>query len=305
MGGIRAHFRYGTTALKAMLAALARWAITVAIFAAAIACAVLLWGRYEKEPWTRDGHIRVDVVRVSPDVGGLITSVAVRDNQLVRHGQLLFVVDLPRYEHAVHEADARIESARATLRQAIRVAKRDVALGDLVAVESHEEDDARVETAKASVNELIAERATAALNVERTSVYASVDGVVNNMDLHPGDYIAAGQQALAITDLDSLRVEAYMEETKLGRIAVGDQARIRLMGDAGELRGHVISVSSGIADDQVTNTPNQLRQVNPTFTWVRLAQRIPVRVHIDWMPPGTQLIAGRTATVVIEPRRRP
>ena len=291
--------------MKAVLAALARWAITVAIFAAAIACAVLLWGRYEKEPWTRDGHIRVDVVRVSPDVGGLITSVAVRDNQLVRRGQLLFVVDLPRYEHAVHEADARIESARATLRQAIRVARRDVALGDLVAVESHEEDDARVETAKASVNELIAERATAALNVERTSVYASVDGVVNNMDLHPGDYIAAGQQALAITDLDSLRVEAYMEETKLGRIAVGNQARIRLMGDAGELRGHVISLSSGIADDQVTNTANQLRQVNPTFTWVRLAQRIPVRIHIDWMPPGTQLIAGRTATVVIVPRGRP
>jgi multidrug resistance efflux pump len=141
------------------------------------------------------------------------------------------------------------------------------------------------------------------LNIQRTSIYASVDGVVNNMDLHPGDYVAAGQQALAITDLDSLRVEAYMEETKLGGVAVGDQARIRLMGDKGELRGHVVSLSSGIADDQVTNTANQLRQVNPTFTWVRLAQRIPVRIHVDWMPPGTQLIAGRTATVEIEPRR--
>jgi multidrug resistance efflux pump len=169
-------------------------------------------------------------------------------------------------------------------------------------VESHEEDDARVETAKSSVNELIAERETAALNVARTSIYASVDGVVNNLDLHPGDYIAAGQQALAITDFDSLRVEAYMEETKLERIAVGDQARIRLMGGTGELRGHVVSLSSGISDDQVVNTSNQLRQVNPTFTWVRLAQRIPVRIQIDWMPPGTQLIAGRTATVVVEPR---
>jgi RND family efflux transporter MFP subunit len=286
-----------------MLAALARWAITVTLFVVAILCCVLLWGRYEKEPWTRDGHVRVDVVRVAPDVGGLVTSVSVHDNQPVHRGQLLFVVDLPRYEHALREADAQIESARATLRQAIRVAKRDVALGDLVAVESREEDDARVETARASVNQLIAARATAALNIQRTSIYASVDGVVNNMDLHPGDYIAAGQQALAITDLDSLRVEAYMEETKLERIAVGDPARIHLMGAPGELQGHVVSLSSGIADDQVTNTANQLRQVNATFTWVRLAQRIPVRIHIDRMPPGTQLIAGRTATVVLEPRR--
>lgn len=289
--------------MKAMLASLGRWALSVIVVAVAVLCACLLWRRYEQEPWTRDGHVRVDVVRVAPDVGGLVTSVAVHDNELVHRGQLLFVVDLPRYLDALHEADAQIESARATLRQAIRVAKRDVALGELVAVESREEDDARVETARASVNQLIAARATAALNIQRTSVYASVDGVVNNLDLHPGDFIAAGQQALAITDFESLRVEAYLEETKLDRVKVGDEAHIRLMGTAGELRGHVVSLSSGIADDQVTETANQLRQVNPTFTWVRLAQRIPVRIHVDWMPRGTQLIAGRTATVEILPER--
>jgi multidrug resistance efflux pump len=300
---MRAHFVCGVTVLNGAMAAVGRWAITTGVLVVAILLAFLLWHRYEKEPWTRDGHVRVDVVRVAPDVGGLVTSVAVHDNELVHRGQLLFVVDLPRYEDALHEVDARITSAQATLRQAVRVKRRDVALGDLVAVESREEDEARVETARAAVDELIAERKTATLNIERTSVYASVDGVVNNLDLHPGDFIAAGQQALAITDLESLRVEAYMEETKLDHIRVGDRARIRLMGTPGELQGHVISLSSGIADDQVINTSNQLRQVNPTFTWVRLAQRIPIRIHVDRMPADTQLIAGRTATVMILPER--
>ena len=291
--------------MNAAIASLGRWALSVTVVAVAVVCACLLWSRYEQQPWTRDGHVRVDVVRVAPDVGGLVTSVAVHDNELVHRGQLLFVVDLPRYVDALHEADAQIESARATLRQAIRVAKRDVSLGELVAVESREEDDARVETARASVNQLIAARDTAALNIKRTSVYASVDGVVNNLDLHPGDYIAAGQQALAITDLESLRIEAYLEETKLDHVKVGDPASIRLMGTAGELRGHVVSLSSGIADDQASVTSNQLRQINPTFTWVRLAQRIPIRIHVDWMPHGTRLIAGRTATVEILPERSP
>lgn len=286
-------------AVKPLLAALGRWLVTTVLVVVCIAIGFSIWNRYEHQPWTRDAHVRVDVVRVTSDVSGLITSVAVHDNERVSHGQLLFVVDLPRYEHALREVDASIESARAVYRQAVRVSKRDIALGDLVAVEAHEESDARVETARAAINQLAALRSTAALNIERTSVYATVDGIVNNLDLHPGDYVAAGQQALAITDLESLRVEAYMEETKLERIKIGDKARIQLMGSPAELHGHVVSFSSGIADDQVVNTANQLRQVNPTFTWVRLAQRIPIRIHIDSMPPGTQLIAGRTATVEV------
>jgi RND family efflux transporter MFP subunit len=287
--------------VKALLATVGRWLLTGATVIGAIALALLLWSQYETEPWTRDGHVRVDVVRVTSDVSGLVTGVAVHDNQPVHRGELLFVVDRPRYEHALREIDASIASAKAVLEQANRVSRRDLALAELVAAETREENEARVETARATVNQLLAARSTAQLNIERTSVYATVDGVVNNLDLHPGDYIAVGQQALAITDVDTLRVEAYMEETKLDRIAIGDQARIRLMGSTAELRGHVVSYSSGIADDQAANTANQLRQINPTFTWVRLAQRIPVRIHIDRMPLGTQLIAGRTATVVILP----
>lgn len=287
--------------MKHIVAPLARWAVTLVIVFLAVLVAIWLWRRYETDPWTRDGHVRADVVRVAPDVGGLVTSVAVRDNQTVQKGQLLFVVDLPRYADALSQKDASIASARATLEQARRVAKRDLALGDLVAKETHEQNVAQVATAEAALNTAIAARQTAALDVHRTAIRASVNGIVTNLDLHPGDYVAAGSQALALVDTDSLRVEGYFEETKLRHIHVGDKAKIRLMGDEHELEGHVDSIAAGIADDQSSNTANQLREVQPTFSWVRLAQRIPVRIHVDRMPADTRLIAGRTATVTILP----
>lgn len=287
--------------MKHIIAPLARWGVTLIIVCLAVLVAMWLWRRYETDPWTRDGHVRADVVRVAPDVGGLVTSVAVRDNQVVQKGQLLFVVDLPRYADALSQTDATIASARATLEQARRVAKRDLALGDLVARETHEQNVAQVATAEAALNAALAARQTAALDVHRTAIRASVNGIVTNLDLHPGDYVAAGSQALALLDTDSLRVEGYFEETKLRHIQIGDKARLRLMGDEHELEGHVDSIAAGIADDQSSDAANQLREVQPTFSWVRLAQRIPVRIHVDRMPVGTRLIAGRTATVTILP----
>lgn len=280
-------------------ATLGRWTLTLLLVAAAVAVAVLIWHRYEREPWTRDGHVRADVVRVSTDVAGLVTEVHVRDNQFVRRGQLLFVVDRPRFAAALEQADANIASARATLNQARREAQRDLALGDLVAAETHEQNLARVETGHAALDQALAARDTARLNLQRTAVRAAVDGTVTNLDLHPGDYLAAGAQALALVDVRSIRVEGYFEETKLRRIRVGDQVRIRLMGDPGTLIGHVDSIAGGIADDQASTTGNLLPAVEPTFSWVRLAQRIPVRIHVDRMPRGTRLIPGRTATVTI------
>jgi multidrug resistance efflux pump len=286
------------------LASLARWAVTTVIVLAAVLVAIWLWRRYETDPWTRDGHVRADVVRVTSDVGGLVTQVLVRDNQMVRPGQLLFVVDRPRYAAALEQADAAIASAKATLNLARREAKRDIALGDLVAAESHEQNVAKVQTAEAALAQAVAARDTAALNVTRTEVHATVDGIVTNLDLHPGDFLAPGSQALALVDTDSLRVEGYFEETKLRHIQIGDKARIRLMGDERTLEGHVDSISAGIADDQRGDSRNLLPAVQPTFSWVRLAQRIPVRVHVDRMPAGTRLIAGRTATITILPQQR-
>lgn len=306
-----------------------RWAVTLLLVFAAVAIARSVWVRYETKPWTRDGHVRADVVRVTPDIAGLVTSVAVHDNQRVRAGDLLFVLDQPRYAAASEEADAAVAHARAavvsaqagvagaqaTLTLARREAARDKALGDLVAAETHEQNLAKVETAQAEVQKALAAvaqttsaldqavsaRDVAQLNLKRTRIAASVDGLVTNLDLHPGDFVGAGQQAMALIDVDSLRIEGYFEETKLRCIDVGDAAIVQLLGDDTEISGHVDSIAAGIADDQRTESQNLLPAVQPTFSWVRLAQRIPVRIHIDKMPPNARLIAGRTASVTIVP----
>ncbi|WEK44795.1 MAG: efflux RND transporter periplasmic adaptor subunit [Candidatus Sphingomonas colombiensis] len=287
------------------LAPIGRIAVTLLLVAVAVLIAIWLWRRYEVDPWTRDGRVRADVVRVTPDVGGLITDVRVRDNQQVNPGDLLFVVDRPRYALALEQANAAIQSARATLGQARREAKRDLALGNLVAAESHEQNVARVATAEATLAQAEAQADAARLNLSRTNIKASVAGTVTNLDLHRGDYVAAGQQAMALVDRDSLRVEAYFEETKLGSIRLGDKAHIKLMGDDRVIAGHVESISAGISDSELTNTGNLLPNVNPTFNWVRLAQRIPVRIKLDRVPADLRLVSGRTATVTILPDTEP
>ncbi|SFK62324.1 RND family efflux transporter, MFP subunit [Sphingomonas sp. NFR04] len=287
--------------MKSILSVLARYGITLAVVAIAALVGWQLWDRHQQTPWTRDGRIRADVVRVSTDVGGLVTQVTVRDNQTVRPGQLLIVLDRPRLAATIERADAAIAEARAQLEQARKEARRDVALGDLVATEAREQSAARVRTSEAALTRAIADRNVAKVDIERTEIRATVTGIVTNLDIHPGDYLAAGAQAMALVDTASLRVEGYFEETKLHRVAIGDRARVRLMGEDGEIAGHVESIAAAIADDQRDNTGNLLPKVAPTFSWVRLAQRIPVRVHIDRVPAGTRLIAGRTATVELLP----
>ena len=286
--------------MKQWLAPLSRSAATIVIVLLALVVAIAMWRHYERSPWTRDGRVRADVVRVTPDIGGLITEVEVRDNQAVKAGDLLFVIDRPRYKLAVDQADAAIASARATLAQARREAARDVALGDLVARETHEQNLARVQTGEAALQQARAAREGAMLNLRRTNVRASVNGVVTNLDLHPGDYVAAGQQALALLDTDSLRIEGYFEETKLPKIRIGAPVTVRLMGESRPLHGHVESIAAGINDTTRSNSGNLLPSVDATFSWVRLAQRIPVRVRLDHPPRDIRLIAGRTATVTID-----
>lgn len=289
--------------MNTVLKTFSRSAATIAIVILAGLVAVWLWRHYERSPWTRDGRVRADVVRVTPDIGGLVTEVDVKDNQPVAAGQLLFVIDRPRYSLAVAQAKAGIASAQATLGQARRTVKRDLALGDLVATETHEQNVAAVATARAGLDEARAALDGAQLNLARTQVKASVNGIVTNLDLHPGDYVAAGQQAMALVDSDSLRVEGYFEETKLPLIRIGAPATVRLMGDSRPLYGHVESISAGINDTTRSNSGNLLPSVDATFTWVRLAQRIPVRIKLTRIPKGIRLISGRTATVTIQPEQ--
>jgi multidrug resistance efflux pump len=287
--------------VKQLAATLTRSAATIVIALAAVLVALWMWHHYERSPWTRDGRVRADVVRVTPDIGGLVTEVAIHDNQTVRAGDLLFVIDRPRYALALEQAQAQVASARATLGQAQREASRDLALGDLVAAESHEQNVARVATARAALAEAMSGQHAAELNLRRTRVTASVNGVVTNLDLHPGDYLAAGKQAMALIDRDSLRVEGYFEETKLPLIHPGAPVTVRLMGEAQDLQGRVESIASGINDSSRSDSDNLLPTVEPTFSWVRLAQRIPVRVKLLQVPGDIRLIAGRTATVTVQP----
>ncbi len=287
--------------MKDLLAVIGRWSATLGVCALAAIAAFSLWNRYEMRPWTRDGRVRADVVRVASDMGGLVTQVLVHDNQRVSAGQLLLMLDQPRFAATLEKADAAVRSAHATLALARRESARDNALGNLVASETRERNAAKVDTELAALAQARAEQRVAQLNVQRTEVRATTDGIITNLDLHAGDYLQPGAQALALIDTGSLRIEGYFEETKLACITEGDAAVARLMGDNHDVRGHVDTIAAGIADDQRSSTHNLLPAVAPTYTWVRLAQRIPVRIRIDDAPSDTRLIVGRTASVTITP----
>ena len=268
--------------------------VTLALFGAR-----WLWIYYNVDPWTRDGRIHADVVQVSPDISGLVTEVLVKNDQVVQAGQVLFVIDRPRYELAERQAAATLRAAQASLAQARREHLRNEALTTLVTTEQLEEGDAKVLQLTAQVAGAIAQRDVARLNLERTTVRATVNGVVTNVELRPGDYAAAGHQVLALLDTDSICVDGYFEETKLPQIQVGDRAVIHIMGLRSALRGTVESIAAGIEDRERSASSTNLANVNPTFSWVRLAQRVPVRVKLDPPPSTVRLISGRTATVSI------
>jgi RND family efflux transporter MFP subunit len=282
-----------------------RVTITLTVVALALVGGRWLWVRYNVEPWTRDGRIRADIVQVSPDINGLVTEVRVKNDQTVAAGDTLFVLDQPRYELALRQADASLASAAVALAQARRENARNKDLTDLVTSEQVEEGQSKVDQLAAQLNAARVARDLARLNLERTTVRAPVNGVVTNVELQPGDYASAGRQALALVATDSLHVDGYFEETKLPRIRVGDRAEVRIMGIAIALPGRVESIAAGIEDRERAASGSDLANVNPSFSWVRLAQRIPVRVKLDPPPGDVRLIAGRTATVsIIEPAGR-
>jgi RND family efflux transporter MFP subunit len=238
---------------------------------------------------------------VATDVSGLISEVAVRDNQHVEKGQLLFRIDSERARLALRQAEAILAERKAARDQAEREAARYQNLLDSAAAprQKQEQAQASCDEADAAYRQALADRDLAQLNLARTDVVASVNGVVANVSLGPGDYVSAGQGVLALVDSDSLRVEGYFEETKLARIHVGDPVVVHLMGERRELTGRVESVAAGIADRERSEARGALANVNPTFNWVRLAQRVPVRVALDPAPQGVALVVGRTATVTI------
>jgi RND family efflux transporter MFP subunit len=280
--------------------------VTLLVVAAALWGARQLQLRYMEAPWTRDGRIRADVVQVTPDINGLITDVLVHNDQPVRRGQILFVIDQARYRLAHDQAQAAVDARRVALAQAMRENHRNRELTDLVSSEQTEQGRSKVEELRAALRLALVERDVAALNLQRTLVRASVNGVVTNVEVQPGDFAAAGRQVIALLNSDSIYVDGYFEETKLPRIRVHDAAQVRIMGVPTVLNGRVVSIAAGIDDRERMPSPRNLANINPTFSWVRLAQRVPVRVRLDRVPPDIRLIAGRTATVsILEAADRP
>ena len=290
--------------MKNVLDRILRFGLTAVAVVAAVAVGMHLWAYYMDAPWTRDGHVRADVVQVAPDVSGFVTDVLVHDNQRVQRGDVIFRIDRARFELALRQADAIVAGRRASLDQANADLNRYRALTDLATSQQKQEQVlATQQEAQASYDQAVADRGVAQLNLDRSEVHASVNGTITNMDLRPGAYVTAGHGVMALVDTDTLRVEGYFEETKLPRIHVGDPVRIRLMGDARPLTGHVESIAAGIEDRDRSQGTSLLANVNPTFNWVRLAQRVPVRIVLDDIPDRALLVTGRSATVEVIDRR--
>jgi RND family efflux transporter MFP subunit len=281
------------------LLSFSRVVVTALVVVGALIALRYLWDRYELDPWTRDGRVRADVVQVAPDVSGLVTDVLVRDNQTVKKGQALFVIDQPRFDLALRQSEAAVASTQAQVDEAALEDKRNHTLGNLVSIEITQQGQTKLAQAQAALAQAIVARDTAKLNLDRTTVIAPVNGDITNFELRPGNYASAGHPLFALIDSDSLHVDGYFEETKLPRIHVGDRVSVLMMGESRLLYGHVESIAGGIEDRERSASANLLPNVSPTFNWVRLAQRVPVRVIVDNPPADVRLIAGRTATVSV------
>ncbi|MGE8186670.1 HlyD family efflux transporter periplasmic adaptor subunit [Pseudomonas sp. NPDC086278] len=307
---------------------LARFA-TLAVVLLAFVLGWFAWEHYTRAPWTRDARVRADVVTLSADVGGRIVSLGVQDNQHVDKGQLLLEIDPARYTLAVETSKRSVEVAKATLgqSQAAIVAseallkqreseerrRRTLKQGFAISGEEWEKSNTEVAVAQAellrnqanlglaqaNVQLAIAALTQAELDLQRTRVVAPVSGYVTNLLTRQGDYATAGESLLALVDSDSFYVSGYFEETKLPRIEPGDAVRVELM--SGETFGGTVqSIAFAIADRENIPGNRLLANINPSYTWVKLAQRVPVRIEIDpQYVRKNRLRAGTTATVTV------
>jgi multidrug resistance efflux pump len=283
--------------------------ITLGTVAAAVLLAWATWHVYMGSPWTRDGTVRAYVVTMAPEVAGRIVKLPVGDDQFVQKGDVLFEIDSADYRIALEQAQAQaqrdgaaLDYARANANRQARLAKEGWA-----STEVYQQTTSTLHQSEGVVALDKAVIAKAQLDLSRTVVRSPVNGHVTNLLAQLGDYATVGQKLVSVVDTDSFWVDGYFEETSLGRIHQGDPASVKLMGYSQLVRGHIGGVARGINVPNAQPDQTGLASVNPIFTWVRLAQRVPVRIHIDQVPEGVRLVAGATATVQIDhpPRASP
>lgn len=275
-----------------------RIVVTLAVVLLALLAGWWLWHFYMIAPWTRDARVRADVVTIAPDVSGWVVELKVRDNQQVKAGDLLMSIDRERYQAALDKARALAETRRQQLNLRQHEASRRVHLGpQAISAELRENAQINAEIARAEFQQAEAEVKLAELNLARSEVRAPRAGQITNLHLAQGNYVQAGQAVMALVADDSFYVQAYFEETKLPGIRVGAPAEVILMSGGEPLQGKVQSISRGITDRNAAADAQLLADVEPTFNWVRLAQRIPVRIELDELPKELLLSAGMTASV--------
>lgn len=285
--------------MKSLLSLLARYALTFTAVAVATVLAFILWKHYAQTPWTRDGRVRADVVQIAPDVSGQVSSVAVRDNQWVNRGDVLYAIDPHWLKLAVLSAQADVEAKRHEMLMRQDAARRRALIKGVISGEDIRQTGSAASIAAANYQGALAALELAQLNLSHATVRAPVTGYVTHLRLRPGDYATAGETKVAIVDAKSFWVVGYFEETKLRHIRVGNSAQISLMGFDPLIKGHVESIGRGIGDSNDETGALGLPDVNPTFNWVRLAQRVPVRIQLDTLPAGIELVAGLSASILI------
>ena len=275
--------------------------ITLCVVAAAIVTGSWVWHHYLYAPWTRDGRIRADVITIAPDVSGWVTALAVSNHQPVEKGDLLFTIDDTRYKAEIAEAEAQVEEKRVAWELAKHQSRRRQQLSGRRAISEEDLDTYRikVESAKASYDLAQAQLNAARIDLQRTRVVAPESGTISNLTLREGNYVNRGNAVLSLIKKDSFYVTGYFEETKLQLVHTGQPARIRLMGEQGILTGTVTGIAKGIADINTSSNNQLLPQVQQTFNWVRLAQRIPVDIALDPLPEDVNISAGMTVSIYL------
>src|ERR1700681_3099157 len=278
--------------------------LTLGTVTVAALLAWAMWQAYMGAPWTRDGTVRAYVVTMAPEVAGRIAKLPVADNQFVHKGDDLFEIDPADYRIALESAQAQAKRDAAALDYARANEGRQATLeGEgWVSKNIYQQSASALYQLEAAVAVDRAAIAKAQLDLSRVVIRSPVNGHVTNLLAQLGDYANVGQRLIALVDADSFWIDAYFEETSLGRILEGDPATVKLMSYSQLVRGHVGGIARGINVPNAQPDPAGLASVNPIFTWVRLAQRVPVRIHIDQVPDGVRLVAGMTATVQIDPR---
>jgi multidrug resistance efflux pump len=279
---------------------LLRKVATTAIAVVAVLVAIVTWDQYNAGPWTRDGRVRVQVASVAPQIFGQIKKLRIVDNQFVHKGEILYVIDPFDFEVALRANKAALQQKMADLNVKELQSERRSRLSDLsTSVEQKQVYEGNALQAKAAVDSAQEQVRQAEINLQRTEVRSTVNGIVTNLLLREGDYARQGATNVSIIDADSYWIDGYFEETKLARLCVGDRAEAKLMGYSAPIIGHIATVTRGVSVSNAAAATQGLPNVDPVYTWVRLAQRVPVRIAIDNVPAGVPLVSGLTATVTI------